>query len=91
MQYKKIVGKGIGECYLEDDLITCEIEDKKLKGAWSVSFDGCKVGWHSPKSPPGVLVQFWASSRQDIGCYLDESERIIRCFPKEQLESWLGK
>lgn len=94
MVHKTIVGSGIGDCYLEDELITCEIDNKKLRGAWSVSFDGCKVGWHSPKSPPGLvhgnLINFWASELQDIGCYLDESEKTIRCFPKRKLEGWLG-
>ena len=83
----------MGECYLEDDIVVCEIEDKKLKGVgpvWSVLFDGLKVGWHSPSSPPGLLVQFRDPHYQDMGCYLAEDEGIIYCFPKSKLEAWLG-
>lgn len=72
----------MGECYLEDDFITCEIEDKKLEKALTVIFDGLKVSWHSPVSPPGILAQFRAPAWRDISCYLAEDEGIIYCSPK---------
>ena len=92
MQKKIISGRGMGECYLKDDFITCVIDDKKIEGAWSVVFEGLRVGWHSPGvSPTGNLVTFHEPSMREIGCYFAEDEMTIKCYPKSRLEPSLGK
>ena len=92
-KYKTISGYGVGECYLDtkDEFITCVIGNKKLEGAWSVMFDGLKVGWVSPGiSPTGNVVTFNDPSFKELGCYMDE-DKIIHCSPKSRLESYLGR